>query len=405
MKKVVVTGLGIVSPIGNSVSEFWSSVIAGKTGISDMTKVQNKGYPSNAKSAEINDFSFPSKYEDYSAAVAYLTQAVNEALINSGIKENDKENIGLIVGTTNGNHDLIENLVDKFDINFSFPDFPADFIEKFPNSKMYELSMHTAKECKLGGINMVIPTACAAGNYAIGTAFSLIKYNEAEIILAGGADPFVRSCYNIFYQLGAMSFDYCSPFDQNRKGMVVGEGAGVLLLEEEQHALARGANILAEVKGYGLSCDAYHPVSPDPTGQGAIRAINTALKNANLDKAEISYISAHATGTPANDAHEYIAMSEVFKELLKQTPVNGLKSMLGHCMGAASAFEAIAAVLSIRDQIMPPTISTTNIDKEFKLLSKLNPVSMEMKIENVMSNAFGFGGNVSSLIIGKYFES
>jgi 3-oxoacyl-[acyl-carrier-protein] synthase II len=403
MKKVVVTGLGIVSPVGNSVSEFWKSVIAGKTGINDVTKVKNKGYPDNAKSAEVNNFSFPAKYKDYSDAVSYLVLAINEALTNSAVDENDKRKIGLIVGTTNGNHDIIEKLVDIFGIDFSIPNFPDGFVEKFPNSRMYELSMHTAKECKLGGVNMVIPTACAAGNYAIGTAFSLIKYNQAEMIFAGGADPFVRSCYNIFYQLGAMSYNKCSPFDQNREGMVVGEGAGVLLLEEEQHALARGANILAEIKGYGLSCDAYHPVSPDPKGQGAIKAINMALKNANLDKMKISYISAHATGTPANDAHEYIAMSEVFQELLTNIPVNGLKSMVGHCMGAASAFEAIVAVLSIRDQIIPPTISTINIDKEFKLLSQLNSVSKKMNIENVMSNAFGFGGNVSSLIIGKYF--
>jgi 3-oxoacyl-[acyl-carrier-protein] synthase II len=402
MKRVVVTGLGIISPIGNSISEFWSSIIAGKTGISKMAKIANKGYPENAKSAEIKNFSFPLKYEYYSDAISYLIKAIEESFVNAGIFEKDKKKIGLIVGTTNGNHDIIEKLVDRFDVDFLSSNFPDGFIEKFPNSKMYELSMQTAKECKLGGINMVIPTACAAGNYAIGTASSLIKYGEAEMILAGGSDPFVRSCYNIFYQLGAMSYNVCSPFDQNREGMVVGEGAGVLLLEEEQHALSRGANILAEIKGYGLSCDAYHPVSPDPKGRGAIQAMNVALKNAKIDKSEINYISAHATGTIANDAHEYIAMSEVFQELLPNIPVNGLKSMLGHCMGAASAFEAISAVLSIRDQIMPPTINTSNIDNEFKLLSKLNASSMKMKIENVMSNAFGFGGNVSSLIIGKY---
>ena len=367
-----------------------------------MTKVADKGYPKNAKAAEVKDFTFSAKYEHYSDAISYLIKAVEEALANAKISGKDKEKVGLIVGTTNGNHDLIEKLVDKFNIDFSHPDFPADFIEKFPNSRMYELSMRTAKECKLGGINVVIPTACAAGNYAIGTASTLIKYGEAEMILAGGSDPFVRSCYNIFYQLGAMSYNVCSPFDQNREGMVVGEGAGVLLLEEEEHALSRGVDILAEIKGYGLCCDAYHPVSPDPKGRGAMQAMNIALKNAKVDKSEISYISAHATGTRANDAHEYIAMSEVFQELLTTIPVNGLKSMLGHCMGAASAFEAIAAVLSIRDQIIPPTLNTSNIDNEFKLLSKLNSSSIKMKIENVMSNAFGFGGNVSSLIIGKY---
>jgi 3-oxoacyl-[acyl-carrier-protein] synthase II len=404
MKKVVITGLGIVSPIGNSIPEFWASIIAGKTGIQNVTKIKNRGYPNNAKAAEIKDFLFSSQYQDYSTAVSYLIQVVNEALLNSGIDEREKKKIGLIVGTTNGNHDFAETLVGKYNPDFSTQEYSTEFIEKFPNSKMYELSMKTAKECGLGGINMVIPTACAAGNYAIGTAFSLIKNGETELVFAGGSDPFVRSCYNIFYQLGAMSYNKCSPFDQNREGMVVGEGAGILLLEELEHALLRGANIIAEIKGYGLSCDAYHPVSPDPKGQGAIRAIKIALKNANLDRTEISYISAHATGTFANDAHEYIAMSEVFQELLPNIPVNGLKSMLGHCMGAASAFEAIVASLSIRDQIMPPTISTTNIDSEFKLLSKLNSLSKKMKIENVMSNAFGFGGNVSSLIIGKYNE-
>lgn len=399
MKRVVVTGLGIVSPIGITIGNFWDELLQGKSGVRPVTKVS--GFPENSKAAEVLNFEKDKRYDIYSDAVGYLYEAIREAIQVSGLGDYRKD-VGLIVGTTNGNHDLVDKLVDKYTIDVSKPvDYPDGFVNEFSKVKLHELSSRVAADFGFEGINMVIPTACAAGNYAIGTAYSFIKHSNSDIMFVGGADPFVQSCFNIFFQLGAMSYSKCSPFVKDREGMIVGEGAGILVLEELEHALKRNAPIFAEVKGYGLSCDAYHPVAPDPEGKGAIRAMKSALSKARLEADDISYISAHATGTPSNDSHEYTAMYEVFKEKLSDIPVCGIKSMLGHCMGAASIFEAIASVLSIKDQVLPPTINVTEIDPEFEYLNVHN-VSKPMKIENVMSNAFGFGGNISSVIFSKY---
>jgi 3-oxoacyl-[acyl-carrier-protein] synthase II len=234
----------------------------------------------------------------------------------------------------------------------------------------------------------------------------MIKEGRSKVMLAGGSDPFTRSCYTIFYRLGAMTKEEIKPFAEDRTGMVVGEGAGIMVLEELEHALERGAKIYGEITGYGLSCDAHHPTAPDPSGNGAALAMKNALKNSGISIDDISYISAHGTGTKANDSHEVNAMYKVFGEKLPKVPIHSLKSVIGHCMGAASAFEGISAVLSLQEQIIPSTKNTEKIDAAFPIEIDLNNEGVKpAKVTNVMSNSFAFGGNICSLIFSKYNQN
>jgi 3-oxoacyl-[acyl-carrier-protein] synthase II len=253
---------------------------------------------------------------------------------------------------------------------------------------------------------MTFPTACAAGNYAIATSALLISSGRADMMLAGGADPFSRTCYTIFYRLGASTPGQCRPFSADREGMVVGEGAAMLVLEELEHAKARGARIYAELTGHGLACDAHHRTGPHPEGRGAVQAMHSALARAQLRPSDISYISAHGTGTPANDSSEAAALAGVFGEHVGQVPVSSIKSMIGHCMGAASAIEAVVCCLAVRDGVVPPTATSDTSDPKFgRTLDIIPRQSRRLVVEHAMSNAFAFGGCVSSLIISKCPEA
>ena len=234
----------------------------------------------------------------------------------------------------------------------------------------------------------------------MGAASSLVRSGRAKQVIAGGADPFSRTCYTIFQRLGASTPDVCRPFGADRTGIVVGEGAAMLMVEDRDHAIARGARIYAEVTGYALTSDAHHRTAPHPEGRGAVQAMTQALSNAGLEPGHIDFVSAHGTGTQANDSCEAVAMSEVFGDRVSKVPVNSIKSMLGHCMGAASAIENVACVLSIHSGWIPPTISTTEQDPTFP-----RPVDLvvdqprETRVNHIMNNAFAFGGCVSSVIL------
>jgi 3-oxoacyl-[acyl-carrier-protein] synthase II len=409
-KRVVITGMGVVSPLGSDLQDFWTALKSGQTGIQALTKLNPEHYRGNPIAAEVKGtetlaFAGLDQLSDYSQAVYYAAAATKLSLIDAGLAESIEEenNYGLIIGTTSGNQDMVERTINQFDIESKEDELNQDAAEMLAHFRPIELSAKVASLCNFGGTNMVIPTACAAGNYAFGTAFSMIQQGRTSVIVAGGADPFTRSCYTIFYRLGAMTQTNIQPFDENRTGMVVGEGAAMLVLEDLEHALARNATIYAEVKGYGLACDAYHPTTPDPDGSGAILAMNKALTMSKLSVSEIDYISAHGTGTKANDAHEAKAMNKVFGTLLQDLPVSGIKSMLGHCMGAASALEGVASVMSIQDQIIPPTMNTASLDPTFAQPFLVSSEAIEdRQVDNVISNAFAFGGNICSVIFGKY---
>ncbi|PWN71787.1 beta-ketoacyl-[acyl-carrier-protein] synthase family protein [Chryseobacterium phosphatilyticum] len=411
MKRVVITGMGVVSPIACEKNAFWEKILNGESGINDLTKLEPSHFKGITKAAEVHlekeytNQELITHFHPFGKAVTYTAAAVEMGLKDAGLetKFTSKNNYGIILGTTNGNQDIVERIVDEWDLEMDHAPFHQEAKEILDYFRPIELSSGIAKYFNLGGSNMVIPTACAAGNYAIGTAYSMIQEGRSPLIIAGGADPFTRSCYTVFYRLGAMSKDYCKPFDQNRTGMIVGEGAAILILEELEHALARGARIYGEIKGYGLACDAYDPTAPDPEGSGATLSMRNALVSSHIDKKNITYVSAHGTGTKANDAHEVKAMTNVFGEDIKTLYVNGIKSMLGHCMGAASALEAVTSLLSLYHQQIPRNRNTEKIDESFNTHFQLQPpVEKEYHVEHVLSNSFAFGGNICSVIFSKY---
>jgi 3-oxoacyl-[acyl-carrier-protein] synthase II len=411
MKRVVVTGMGIVSPLSCNKETFWEKLLNGQSAVRDLTKLDPSNYKGTTRSAEVhleNEYrntEVLDYFKPYGKAVSYAAAAVDMGLKDAGLEDSikNKNNYGIILGTTNGNQDIVERIVDEWNLDMKHDTLNSTAAKNLTYFRPIELSASIARFYNLGGTNMVIPTACAAGNYAIGTASSMIREGRSPIMIAGGADPFTRSCYTVFYRLGAMAKNDCRPFDQDRTGMVVGEGAAVLILEELEHALARGAKIYGEIKGYGLACDAYDPTAPDPEGSGATLSMNNALNASNIDIDSISYVSAHGTGTKANDAHEVKAMNNVFGDKIDSLYVNGIKSMLGHCMGAASAIEGISALLSLYNQQVPRNYNTDKIDESFNKTFHIQPSSkIENNVENVLSNSFAFGGNICSVIFSKY---
>ncbi|MCQ9633808.1 beta-ketoacyl-[acyl-carrier-protein] synthase family protein [Chryseobacterium sp. WG23] len=411
MKRVVITGMGVVSPLACEKDDFWKKILNGDTGVSDLTKLDSSDYKGITRAAEVHlekeyqNIDVIEHFRPYGKAATYAAAAVDMGLKDAGLENrlSQKNNYGIILGTTNGNQDIVERIVDEWDLGMEHEELDPKAAETLNRFRPVELSAGIAKYYHLGGTNMVIPTACAAGNYAIGTAYSMIQEGRSPLIIAGGADPFTRSCYTVFYRLGAMSKNDCKPFDQDRTGMIVGEGAAVLILEELEHALARGARIYGEIKGYGLACDAYDPTAPDPEGSGATLSMSNALVSGHIDRENITYISAHGTGTKANDAHEIKAMRNVFGEGINTLYVNGIKSMLGHCMGAASALEAVSAVLSLYHQQIPKNRNTEKIDESFNINFQIQPpAEIEHHVEHILSNSFAFGGNICSVIFSKY---
>ena len=245
----------------------------------------------------------------------------------------------------------------------------------------------------------MIPTACAAGNYAIAHALDVLWSGRAEVMLAGGADAFSRITYTGFHRLGAIAPERCQPFDRNRKGMISGEGAAVLVLEPAERARARGARIYAEAVGYGLSCDAHHMTAAHPEGEGAARAMERALADAGVSPEDVSYISAHGTGTPTNDRLEALAVKRVFGGIAARTPMSSIKSMIGHTMGAASAIEAAVCALALSEDRIPPTM---NLEEPEDDLDYVPNAARELPVRLAMNNAYAFGGNNASVILRKW---
>ena len=270
-----------------------------------------------------------------------------------------------------------------------------------PRYPCHVIPTHIAIELGIHGPCLTIPTACAAGNYAIGYGFDTVRAGRADMMLSGGADAFSRITYMGFSRLGAIAPERCQPFDKDRKGMVPGEGAAVLVLEPLDKAKERNATIYAEVLGYGVSCDSHHMTAAHPTGDGAIRAMTAAMKESNISPDDVNYISAHGTGTPTNDRVESFAVSTLFGSGAPGVPMSSIKSMLGHTMGAASAMEAAACSLALSTGWIPPTINHENPDPEFALDYVPNK-ARRIDPRIVLNNAYGFGGNNSSLCLARH---
>jgi len=400
-KRVVITGIGLVSSIGIGKEAFWGNLLAGKSGVSPVTAFDTKDYPTH-NGAEVKDFN-PEKYlnkkeiDSMGRASQMAVVAARLAIEDAGLdlKTIINEKAGVVVGTTMGEIQELEKIDDLWiEKGESFIN-PAWAI-RFPANN---INNNIAKSLNLQSDNVMIPCACAAGNYAISNAFDLIKLNRNNLMFAGGADAFSRIAYTGFNRLLSMAPEKCAPFDKNREGIILGEGAGIVVLESLDAALERGANIYAEIAGYGLSCDAYHMTSPQ--FGGIVSAILLALKDSNVDLKDIDYINAHGTGTPANDKTECLALKKIFKEYLKDIPVSSTKSMLGHTMGAASAFEAIACALAITHDTIPPTINYETPDPDCDIDCVPN-ISRAHKVNFALNNGFAFGGNNACLVLKKY---
>lgn len=398
-KRVVVTGLGVVSSIGIGKNEFWKNLISGVSGISNIETFDVSKYPIR-KGGEIKKFK-AERYIDKNRlnkigrasqfAVSAAKLAFEDAKIN--VKKNRK--VALIVGTTMAEAPSLEQ-IDKHWTEKGEDDVWAINILNYPG---YNLSDNINFYFNITGLNYLIPTACAAGNYSIGFGFDLIRRNKFDMAIVGGADPIARTNLTGFQRLIAMAPERCQPFDKNRKGMMIGEGAGILILESLESAQKRGASIYAEVLGYGLSCDAYHMTIPRI--KGIKKVMLRAMKNAEITPSNVDYISAHGTGTGPNDKTESQAIKEVFGDKYKEVPVSSIKSMLGHTMGAASAIEAITCCLSIENNKIPPTINYETPDEECDIDCVPNK-AREKEVKIALNNSFAFGGNNACLVLRKY---
>jgi len=401
MKRTVVTGLGVLCPLGDGVEKTWQAMVEGKVGTGPLTlldpalyRVKIGGEIKDRSRIEAFEKAHPGKYE---AASVLSILACEEALALARLTPKDlgELRIGCFLGTTMGEVQLAERLSEA-SVRGTLEGMDPSALERVQGSRMAHSVMD---HFEWGGPTMVFCNACASGNYAIGWGLEQIRQGNLEVALCGGVDVFSRVAFAGFNRLLSLTPDKCRPFSANRKGLVVSEGAGILLLEEEGRAKARGAHIYCEVKGYGLGMDAHHMTSPHPEGTGAYESMGRALKDAGLSPSEVGFISAHGTGTPANDKTESIAIQKLFGTDRK-VPVNSIKSMIGHTMGAASAIEAAMSCLSLDKGTLLPTMNWESRDAECVadcVPNQARPFQGKVAI----SNSFAFGGNTSCLVMVK----
>lgn len=403
-KRVVITGLGAVTPIGTGTQTFWDAAVRGANGIQPLKSIDTTEFRSKV-GGEVKDFD---PLEHFGAEeIAHLGRssqfavvAARMAVAQSGLDmgKEDPYRICVCVGTTMGEPQILEQGIE---IKYKTSDarkIPAGLPRQYPCGT---IPANVAREFGTRGPAMMIPTACAAGNYALGYTYDLIRLGKIDAAISGGSDPFSKIAFTGFNRLLATTKDCCRPFDLNREGMAVSEGAGMLIVEELEHAKKRGAPILAELLGYGLGCDAHKMTIPDPAGSGGIEALRKALTNSGIAAEQVDYVSAHGTGTGENDKVETLIMKTVLGEHARKAPISSIKSMLGHTMGAASAIEAVACVLMIRNNVALPTINYVTADPECDLDCIPN-TARNMKIDTVVSNAYAFGGNCSSIVLARY---
>jgi len=410
-QRVVVTGMGVMTALGRDLETFWGSLMAGKSGVSLVESFDVSEYPTKI-AASIKDFN-PEDYMDkkearrmdrfVQLAVVASQSAIQDADLRIG-ENADAERVGVYVGSGIGGlmtweeqHKILLEKGPKRVSPFFIPMMIA-------NMASGQISMNTGAK----GPNSTAVTACATGTHSIGDSYRLIKHGEADVMICGGAEATISPTGMAgFCALRAMSTrndepeKASRPFDVDRDGFVMGEGAGILVLESLEHALARGARIYAEVIGYGMSADAHHMTDPAPGGEGAARCMVKAIKDAGLQPSEIDYINAHGTSTGVGDKSETAAIKSVFGEAAYKVPVSSTKSMTGHLLGAAGGVEALISALTIKHGMIPPTINLDNPDPECDLDYVPN-VPRQADVKVAMSNSFGFGGHNATIILKKY---
>ncbi len=408
-RRVVITGLGIVSPVGNSIEESWSNILAGKSGINSLTNLETEGqsvtFGGSVKNFEITDYLKPKDAKKMDTFIHYGMAAGIQAIEDSGIEitEENAERVGVAIGAGIGGLGTIEKTADLF------REKGAKRISPFfvPSSIINMISGNLSIKYGMKGPNFAIVTACTTGTHNIGDASRLIEYGDADVMIAGGAEMSTTNCglggFAAARALSTRNDDPSTasrPWDKDRDGFVLGDGAGVVVLEEFEHAKARGAKIYAEVSGYGMSGDAYHMTLPSKGGEGAARCMTNAMRNAGVNAEQIDYINAHGTSTPAGDQAETDAAKLALGDHAYNIVMSSTKSMTGHLLGAAGGIEAIFTALAIKDQVAPPTINIINQDPDCDLDYAANE-AREMKMAYAISNSVGFGGTNGTILLSK----
>jgi 3-oxoacyl-[acyl-carrier-protein] synthase II len=411
-RRVVVTGIGLVTPCGIGTDNVWNNILSGKSGIGPITRFNTDRFDTKF-AGEVKDFNpedyvQPKEVKKMDLFIHYALAAAHIAVKDAGLDmgKEDPERVGVVVGTGLGGLPTIEKyhsvLLERGPGRITPFFIPMLIANEAPG--------HIAIQHGIKGPNLCIVTACATGAHSIGDACRIIQYGDADVMVAGGSEanltPLTVGGFNAMKALSTRNNDPMKasrPFDRDRDGFVVAEGSGIIILEELEHAKKRGARIYAEMAGYGYNGDAYHITAPCPDGDGFIRCMRMALRDAHISPDHVDYINAHGTSTKLNDYIETLAIKEVFKEKAYRIPVSSTKSMTGHLLGAAGAVEAVFSILSIRDQVCPPTINYENPDPECDLDYVPN-TARKCTINTVVSNGFGFGGTNSTLVFRRFIE-
>jgi 3-oxoacyl-[acyl-carrier-protein] synthase II len=408
-RRVVVTGLGIVSPVGIGVSESWSNIVAGKSGITRITRFDptpfNSQIAGEVKGFEVGNYLAAKEARRFDTFIHYGLAAAIESIKDAGLDFDrlNREQIGACIGSGIGGLPLIEATADAVHEGGTRKISPF-FV---PGTIINMISGQLSIMYGLKGPNLALVTACTTSNHCIGDAGRIIEYGDADVMVAGGAESTVSLLgvggFAAARALSSRNDDpqgASRPWDKDRDGFVLGEGAGVLVLEEYEHAKARGARIYCELAGYGMSADAHHITAPCEDGDGAVRCMTNALRNAGMNRDQVHYINAHGTSTPLGDIAETVAVKRCFGDHAKALSVSSTKSMTGHLLGAAGGIEAVFSVLAIHNQVAPPTINLQNPDPQCDLDYVPN-TARQMKIDVALSNSFGFGGTNGSLVFRK----
>lgn len=408
-RRVVITGLGVIAPNGNGKRAFWDALKQGRSGVRRITRFDPAPFPTQfAGEADFDPTQFISpkqiKRMDRTShlAVSAAKMAVEDA--NLSIRDENRERIGVMIGTAMAGHGLILEQHDAYIKKGPMKIDVFTAIGSFPDAPSSQISI----ELGINGPSFSLATACSSALDAIGYAFNAIRNQELDIVIMGGADsPLFAPILSAFCVLRALSRrnhapeKASRPFDKTRDGFVLGEGAGILILEDMEHALKRKAHIYGEILGFGMTCDAYHMTKPEPSGSQAIRALRQAIKDAGVKPEEIEYINAHGTSTPLNDKNETFIIKEVFGPCANKVAVSSIKSMIGHLIGAAGSVELIGALMALEEGIIPPTINYEIPDPECDLDYVPNK-ARNVKVNTLLKNSFGFGGKNSALVVSKF---
>ncbi|HEX6829503.1 MAG TPA: beta-ketoacyl-ACP synthase II [Burkholderiales bacterium] len=409
-RRVVVTGLGIISPVGNNLAEAWANIVAGKSGITRITRFDASAFPvqiaGEVKGFETAKYLSPKEARRMDVFIHFGMAAGIDAIRDSGLQvaEQNAERVGAYIGSGIGGLPMIENT--HRDLLQGGPRKISPFF--IPSTIINMIAGNLSIMFGMKGPNLAMVTACTTATHCIGDSARIIEYGDADVMVAGGSEstvcPLAVGGFSSARALSTRNDDPATasrPWDRDRDGFVLGEGAGILVLEELEHAKARGARIYCEVVGFGMSADAHHMTAPCEDGDGAMRCMRNALRNAGLNNEQVDYINAHGTSTPLGDFAETVAVKRLLGDHARKVVVNSTKSMTGHLLGAAGGVEAVFSALAVHHQVSPPTINIFNQDPQCDLDYVAN-TAREMKIDVALSNSFGFGGTNGTVVFRRF---